>query len=311
MYKNSSILVTGHTGFVGGVLLKKLKDDGYTNVHTFDRKEIDLLHQHNTMGAISYGFDFVFVCSAVVGGIKANMDNPYKFLHDNLVMQNNIINACVKTGVKKVLFLGSSCIYPKDYKQPLKEEYLLEAPLEPTNEGYALAKIAGLKLCEYANKEFDTDFVSLMPCNLYGEGDHYDLETSHVLSALVKKICDAHRDGVKEVEVWGSGNQSREFLYIDDLIDGMIWSMNNVKSSETFLNIGTGEDLSIRKLAYLIKYLVGYDGEFKFNTEKPDGMMKKCLDVSRINNLGWKAKIEIETGLVKTIEEYKKSHQVG
>jgi len=305
MKKDSKILVTGHTGFAGNALYQKLKEEGYTRVHGYSKSNgCDFLEKETALGSLFYRFDYVFICSAVVGGIKANMDNPYKFLYDNLVMQNNIIDACIKTEVRKVLFLGSSCIYPKDYIQPLKEEYLLEAPLEPTNEGYGLAKIAGLKLCEYANKQFDTNFVSLMPCNLYGAGDHFNLDTSHVLSALVKKICDAKVNNETNVEIWGSGNQRREFLYIDDFVDGMIWSMKNVNRTDTFLNIGMGEDISIGELAYAIKDIVGWDGSFTFNTDKPDGMMRKCLDVSAINKLGWKAKTEIEDGLVKTIEAY-------
>lgn len=311
MRKSDYICVLGSNGFVGRNLVKRLKQDGYENIYTFNRDNIDLLNQYKTNGVLAYGFDYVFMCSAIVGGIQANINEPYKFLHENLVMQNNIINACIKNKVKKVVFLGSSCIYPKDYKDFLKEEDLMQAPLEPTNRNYALAKIVGLYMCESANNEFDTHFISLMPCNIYGEGDHFDLEKSHVMSALIKKIYNAKTNKQNVVEVWGSGKPKREFLYIDDLIDSMIWSIDNIKKTDTFFNVGTGSDISIEDLAYMIKGEMGYTGKFKFNTEMPDGMYRKCLDVSKIHNRGWKHSIDLKEGIKKTVEWYIKQIENG
>lgn len=311
MKRNDKICILGSNGFVGKTLIERLRKDEYMELFTFDRKDVDLLDQYKTNGVLSYGFDYVFICSAVVGGIQANIENPYKFLYENLEIQNNVINACIKNKVKKVLNLASSCVFPKDYKQPLKEEYLMQAPLEPTNEGYALAKIASLKLCEYANKEFETRFISLMPANLYGPGDHFNLETSHVLSALVKKICDAKNNNEKSVEIWGTGEQRREFLYIDDLVNGMVWSMRHLNGHIPFINIGTGKDISIKELAYMIKDLTGYEGEFFFNTDKPDGMKQKVLDVSKINSIGWKYKTSLLEGLKKTIEYYEGKDKIS
>lgn len=299
------VYVTGHNGFVGTHLVQKLNENNF-NVIT---SHTDLKNQKNVNEFFeSTKPDWVFHCAAVVGGIGLNIKEPYKFLFDNLQIQNNVIDNCIKYKVKKVLFLGSSCIYPKDYRQPLVEEDLLAAPLEPTNEGYAIAKIAGLKLCEYANRIQDTTkFILLMPCNLFGAGDHFNLERSHVISALIMKTYDAYINHKESVDVWGSGNPRREFLYVEDLVDGMIWSMNNLEKTDTFLNIGVGYDISIKEIANKIANIIGYDGDFYFNLSKPDGMMKRCLDVSKINILGWKAKTSFEEGLQKTIEYYKKT----
>jgi GDP-L-fucose synthase len=226
-------------------------------------------------------------------------------------MQNNIIDACIRYNVKKVLFLGSSCIFPVNFKQPLKEEYLMKGDLEPTNYGYALAKITGLKLCEYANKQFNTRFISLMPCNLYGENDCFDLEKSHVLSALINKIYNAKLNNLDVVEVWGTGNQRREFMYVTDLVDCMLWSMNNLEKTDTFLNVGVGEDITIRDLAGLIKDVVGYSGDFYFNIDMPDGMKQKLLDVSKINVLGWNYKTSLRDGIEKTVEWYVEQLKIG
>ena len=305
MNKDSIIYVAGHTGLVGSNLVKGLKEKGYTNILCTTRHEVDLTSQQSV-----YNFfnetkpEYVFLCAAMVGGIKANIDNPYPFLADNLSIELNIMNAAISVKAKKVLNLGSSCIYPKDYIQPLKEEYLLQAPLEPTNEGYALAKICGLKMAEYANKQYDTKFISLMPCNLYGPGDHYDLEKSHVLSALIKKIVDAKDNGVDIVEIWGSGTQRREFMYTPDLVNGMVWAMNNIDKTDTFLNIGTGVDISILELAHTIASIYGYEGNFVCNTDKPDGMKQKLLDVTKINELGWKATTTLEDGIFHSINDY-------
>lgn len=307
MKHEDKICILGSKGFVGRNLCKKLKEDGYINVSAYSRPYINLLNRMDVVSIMSYRFDYVFVCSAIVGGIQANINNPYKFLYENLVIQNNVIDLCIKTNVKKVLFLGSSCIYPKDYQQPLKEEYLLKAPVEETNEGYALAKIAGLKLCEYANREFDTGFISLMPCNLYGNDQDYDPIKSHVLGALTSRIINAKRNNDKEVVVWGSGKAKREFLHINDLVDGMLWSMDNLDKTDTYINIGTGNDISIKELALMIKECSGYNGELKFDLNRPDGMMKRCLDVTKINNLGWKHNINLPEGLSKVIKYYERN----
>lgn len=302
------IFVTGHRGFVGKRLIKQLQDEGhdvYTNEADY-RSEIEV----NEIFAYDGPFDWVINCAAKVGGIQANINNPYMFLVDNLQIQNNIIDNAMKYNVKKVLFLGSSCIYPANYKQPLKEEYLLNAPVEKTNEGYALAKIAGLKMCEYANKIQDkTKFIVLMPSNLYGIGDHFNLETSHVLAALVKKICDAKKNGDPTVEVWGSGKPRREWLYVDDLVNCMIWSMNSLDKTNTFLNVGPGNDISIIELANSIKTIVNYDGKLVYNTDKPDGMLVKCMDVTKINKLGWKATTPFLKGLCRTIKYYQDQNE--
>ena len=300
------VYVTGHNGFVGKHLVTELTKLNYEVI--IPSKELDLKNQESTEYFFkSWKPDWVIHCAAVVGGIGANIKEPYKFLFDNLQIQNNVIDNCIKYKVKKVLFLGSSCIYPKDYRHPLVEEDLLTAPLEPTNEGYAIAKIVGLKLCEYANRtQNNTKFVSLMPCNLYGPGDHFHLERSHVISALIMKIYDAYINNKKIVEVWGSGNPKREFLFVEDLVDGIIWSVNNIEKTETFLNIGVGYDISIKEIASKIANIIGYNGNFYFNLSKPEGMMKKCLDVSKINSLGWKAKTSFEEGLQKTIEYYER-----
>jgi GDP-L-fucose synthase len=307
MNLNSKIYVAGHTGFVGKALTKKLQSMSY-KIITAGRKQLNLLDKEQVNKFfMENDIEYVFICAAVVGGIKANMENPYKFLYENLQLQNNLIDACANYGVKKTLFLGSSCIYPSNYIQPLKEDYLLKAPVEPTNEGYALAKICGLKMCEYINRSDNGEhrFLSLMPCNLYGPGDNFDPNNSHVLSALVKKFVDAKVQNKPRVEIWGSGGARREFLYIDDLIDGMIWSFKNVNSN-SFLNIGTGKDISIRRLATTIAGFVDYEGKIIYDKSKPDGMLEKCLDVSVIKDFGWEAKTKFEDGLVQTIDYYKK-----
>jgi len=305
MHIDSRILITGHNGFVGNNLYKKLLKLGYKDIFVSNRKSTDLRNQCDVSAWFKLTKpDYVFNCSGKVGGIKANIDNHYMFLLDNLQMQNNVIDNSIKHKVKKVITLGSSCIYPKDYKQPLKEEYLLQAPPEPTNEGYALAKIIGLKMCEYANKKFNTKFVSLMPSNLYGVADDFNLETSHVLSAIVKKVVDAHNDDKRYIELWGDGSAKREFLYIDDLTNCMIWAIDNL-DIETFINVGTGKDISIKELAELICNIVGYQGNIKYDTTKPNGMLRKCLSVEKINNLGWKHKVSLEEGICNTIKYYK------
>lgn len=305
MKKDSRIYIAGHTGLVGKNLVKELKSRGYTNLITPSRLEYNLLSQDETFDLFDENNpEYMFICAAKVGGIQANINSPYNFLYENLVIQNNLIHMALMFRLNKIVNLGSSCIYPKDYTQPLKEEYLLNAPLEPTNEGYALAKICGLKLCEYANRQSDANFISLMPCNLYGPGDHYDLKNSHVLSALIMKIVEAKESNTPTVEIWGTGTQRREFLYINDLIDGMIWAMDTLDKTDTFINIGYGTDISILELANLIARIVDYKGEFVCDTSKPDGMKQKLLDVTKINNLGWTAPTSLEEGVKKSVEDY-------
>ncbi len=310
MNKDSRIYITGHHGFVGHTLLKRLQNSGYTDVVTTHRMDVNLLLQEEVWNFMEQSRpEYVFHCAAVVGGIQANIQNPYKFLYDNLQIQNNVIEACCKRDwVKKALFLGSSCIYPKDYpNQPLREEYLLQAPVEPTNEGYAIAKIAGLKMCEYANKQFGNKFISLMPCNLYGPGDDFHPQKSHVLSATVRKVIEAKKNNTP-IDIWGSGKPRREFLYIDDLIDCMIWSMDCL-TADSFLNVGTGEDISVLELTKMVCDLVDYHPRFVHDISKPDGMLVKRLDVQKINTLGWEAKTPFIDGLKNTIEYYRETYK--
>jgi len=301
------ILVTGASGLVGSNLVKALEIHEYNEILKPSHDLLDFKDCYTTAHYIKTKKPVCVIhCAAVVGGIKANMADPYKFLYDNLQIQNSVINGSIEAGVEKVIFLGSSCVYPKDYKQPLKEEYLLQAPPEPTNEGYSVAKIAGLKLCEYANKSQDrTKFISLMPCNIYGPGGDFDLNKSHVISALIKRICDAEINGDPSVTIWGTGTQKREFMYVEDLSDGIIWAMENLEITDKFFNIGTGIDVTIKELAQKIAQEIGYSGYLKFDTSMPDGMKRKCLDVSRINSMGWRAKTSLEEGIKKTIEYYK------
>lgn len=306
---NKKVIIFGGSGFVGKALVDRYKKMGW-EVSAPTSKEVNLCNSKETFDFLSNEKytklqepSFVIYAAGKVGGIQANIDNPYEFLTYNLLMQNNTIDACISLNIK-LIFLGSSCIYPKDYIQPLKEEYLLQAPLEETNEGYALAKIAGLKQCEYAVKQYNANIISLMPCNLYGPGDHFNLETSHVLGALIKKICDAKNNNESIVEIWGDGSQRREFLYIEDLVDAIIFAENKFDKTETFLNVGCGKDFSIKNIAELIKSIVQYKGEFKYSTDKPTGMKQKLLDITKIQNEGWYPKTEITEGLENTILYY-------
>lgn len=318
--KNSKIYVAGHNGFVGNNLYKTLIENKYTNVFVSKRCDIDLCNAEQVNLLFEKEkFDYVYMCAAKCGGLQANLDDPYGFLYDNLAIQNNMIHASIVNHVKKVMFLGSSCIYPADYKQPLKEEYILKGPVEPTNEGYAIAKIAGLKLCEYANKltgqthsgiHHTTKFISLMPCNLYGPGDNFDLRNSHVMAALIRRFIESKEKKIDDVVLWGTGDAKREFLFIDDFVDCLIWSMNNLEMTETFLNVGSGIDFSIKELSTMVSEIVGFTGKIHFDATKPEGMKKKCLDVSKINSLGWRHKTEIHEGICKTIEHYKEKHAI-
>ncbi len=303
MLKTSKIFIAGSNGMVGSAIVRKLLKAGYDNLLTPSSKELDLRNQ----AAVEAFFEaekpeYIFLAAAKVGGIMANNTYRAEFLYDNLIIEANVIHAAHKFGVKKLLFLGSSCIYPKMAPQPLKEEYLLTGPLEPTNEPYAIAKIAGIKLCEAYRDQYGDNFISAMPTNLYGPNDNYDLANSHVIPALLQKIHNAKVNGDKTVEIWGSGNPRREFLHVDDLADACFYMMHNYEERQ-FVNVGTGEDISIRELAELIAKIVGYQGEFVFNTEKPDGTPRKLLDVSILTGKQWHPAIGLEEGLRSVYEE--------
>ncbi len=307
MHKDSKIMITGSNGMVGKCLINNLRNLGYTNLYTPTSKELNLKQQFDVEQYFLINkFDYVFHLAAKVGGIQANIKSPATFLYDNLMIESNVIEAARKYSVKKLLFLGSSCIYPKDCTQPMKEEYLLTGKPEPTNEGYAIAKIVGLKLCEYYNKEYNTNFISLMPCNIYGFNDHFETEKSHVISALITKFHNAKINQDASVEVWGTGNARREFIFVEDVANAAIYFMNNYNYNDllTFLNIGIGSDVSIKELAETIKKVTNYKGEIIFNTEKPEGMARKVMDVSKAASFGWKADTQLTEGLKKTYEWY-------
>ena len=308
MNLNSKIYVAGHRGLVGSSLVKKLQENGHRNLVVKTSKELDLRRQADVESFFAQERpEYVFLAAAKVGGILANNTYKAQFIYDNLMIAANVINAAHKTGVKKLLNLGSSCIYPKFAPQPMKEEYLLSGLLEPTNEPYAIAKIAAIKLCRYYNEQFGTDFISVMPTNLYGPEDNFDLETSHVLPALIRKFHEAKAAGKPEVTIWGSGEPFREFLYVDDLADACVFLMekHDYKQIGEFINIGTGTDIRIKDVAELVKKVVGFDGELGHDTSKPDGTPKKLLDVSRINSLGWKASTPLQKGVELTYAWYK------
>lgn len=288
---------------VGSAIYRNLQGKGFNNIIVRTSAELDLRHQ----AAVDAFFEkerpeFVFLGAAKVGGIVANNTYRGEFIYENLMIQNNVVHAAWKNGVKKLLFLGSSCIYPKMCPQPIKEEYLLSGYLESTNEPYAIAKIAGLKLCESYRKQYGVDMISAMPTNLYGPNDNYDLNNSHVLPALIRKFYEAKQAGKASVEIWGTGSPKREFLHVDDLADACVFLMENY-SGEQHVNVGTGEDISIKELATLVKELVGFQGELVFNTEKPDGTPRKLLDVSKLNALGWKHRIDLRSGIESVMAE--------
>ena len=306
MNKNSKIYVAGHNGMVGSAIVRKLKDLGYTNIVTKSKKELDLTNQFLVNQFFHFERpEYVFLAAAKVGGIKANDEFRADFIYQNLSIQTNIIKASYDCGVKKLLFLGSSCIYPKFCQQPIKEEYLLTGALEPTNDAYAIAKIAGIKMCQDFNKQYSTNFISVMPTNLYGPGDNYDLNNSHVLPAMIRKFHEAKVNGTEKVEIWGTGTPKREFLYVDDLADACLFLMNNYNDSE-IVNIGTGQDVTIAELAIGISKIVEYDGEIYFNTEMPDGTPRKLLDVSKLKDLGWQYQTSLSDGIKKTYQDYVK-----
>jgi GDP-L-fucose synthase len=303
MEKSSKIYVAGHRGMVGSAIVRKLQAEGYCNLVLRTSAELDLRNQ----AAVEKFFseekpEYVFLAAAKVGGIMANNTYRADFLYENLMIESNVIHQSYVHGVKKLLFLGSSCIYPKFAPQPLKEEYLLSGYLEETNEPYAIAKIAGIKLCENYRRQYGCDFISAMPTNLYGPNDNYDLNNSHVIPALLKKVKQAKKESSKFVEIWGSGAPLREFLHVDDLASACLFLMDNY-SEEGFVNIGSGQEISINELALLIKKIEEYDGDLKFDLSKPDGTPRKLMDVNFINNLGWRHKIELEDGLRSVANE--------
>lgn len=305
---HAKIWVAGHKGLVGSAIVRNLHEKGFDNLILKTHQELDLCDG----AAVSAFFElekpeYVFIAAAQVGGILANSTYPAQFLRNNLAIEENLIHYAYLHGVKKLLFLGSSCIYPRDCPQPIKEEYLLTGPLETTNEWYAIAKIAGLKLCQAYTKQYGVRFISLMPTNLYGPGDNYDLHNSHVIPALIKKFVDAKESNLPEVVIWGTGTPRREFLYVDDLADAAVWAMQSYEENQ-WLNVGTGEDLTIFELAQMISDIVGYPGKIALDPSKPDGTPRKLLDIAKINALGWKASSDLRSGLEKAIEWYLENH---
>ncbi|XUW89009.1 GDP-L-fucose synthase [Burkholderia sp. M6-3] len=308
MDKHSRIFVAGHRGMVGSALARRLAAAGYTNVITRSRVELDLTDQ----AAVNRFFqaekiDVVLLAAARVGGILANASRPGEFIYENLVIETNVIHAAYRAQVERLVFFGSSCIYPKQCPQPIREEYLLTSSLEPTNDAYAIAKIAGVKLCEAYNCEYNTQYVSLMPTNLYGPNDNYDLNSSHVLPALLRKAHEAKLNGADTLTVWGSGTPRREFLHVDDLAAATLFVLEN-NVTEGLFNVGVGEDLSIRELAECICKVVGFEGELVFDASKPDGTPRKLLDVSRLAKMGWRSTIGLEQGIASTYRDFVESY---
>lgn len=304
MNKHDLIYVAGHNGMVGSAIIRELLNSGYDNLITRELDELDLRDDQDVEKFFFQNKpDYVFLAAAMVGGIQANIDNPATFLFDNLKIQNNVIHNAYKYKVKRLLFLGSSCIYPRLANQPMKEEYLLSGKLEPTNEGYALAKITGLKLIEYYNRQYKTDFISVMPCNLYGINDNFNPKNSHVIAATIMRIHAAKLNNSKSITIWGNGLARREFLFVDELAESLIFLMDKYYENE-FINIGSGIDVSILELNKIVSKVIGYDGTIKFDLTKPNGMPQKLLDVTRLNRLGWKNEIELEEGIRKTYNWY-------
>jgi GDP-L-fucose synthase len=308
MNKHARIFVAGHRGMVGSALVRRLAAEGYYNVVTRSRAELDLMDQAAVNGFFEREkIEVVLLAAARVGGILANASQPGEFIYENLVIETNVIHAAFRAQVERLVFFGSSCIYPKQCPQPIREEYLLTSPLEPTNDAYAIAKIAGLKLCEAYNREYNTQYVSLMPTNLYGPNDNYDLNSSHVLPALLRKAHEAKVNGSGTLTVWGSGTPCREFLHVDDLAAATLFVLEHNVTDGLF-NVGVGEDLSIRELAECICKVVGFEGELVFDASKPDGTPRKLLDVSRLAQMGWHATIGLEEGLASTYREFVELH---
>lgn len=304
MEKEAKIYVAGHHGMVGSAIIRGLQKNGYMNIITRSSKELDLRRQAEVEEFFATNKpDYVFLAAAKVGGIMANSKHPADFMYDNMILEMNVIKAAYDNQVKKLMFLGSSCIYPRMAPQPMPESCLLTSSLEQTNEAYALAKISGLKYCEYLNRQYGTDYISVMPTNLYGPNDNYHPEHSHVLPALIRRFHEAKESGAPSVTIWGTGTPLREFLYVDDLADACIFLMNNYSGNET-VNLGTGKELTIRELAETVKRVVGYEGELEFDSSKPDGTPRKLLDVSKLEGLGWKYKTELEDGIRLSYEDF-------
>jgi GDP-L-fucose synthase len=306
MKLNSKIYVAGHNGMVGSSIVRRLKELGYENIITLNKSQLNLLDQQSVDSFFrEYSPEYVFLAAAKVGGIKANRDMKADFIYENIMIQTNIIKSSYSYDVKKLIFLGSSCIYPKFCNQPIKEEYFMTGELESTNDAYAIAKIVGIKMCQSYNQQYDTDFISVMPTNLYGPNDNYDLNNSHVITAMIRKFHEAKLEGRESVELWGTGTPKREFLYVDDLADACVFLMNNYSGSD-IVNIGTGQDVTIAELAVGISRVVGYDGEIKYNTEMPDGTPRKLLDVTKLEEIGWKYSTSLKDGIEKTYKDYVK-----
>ncbi len=309
MNKNIKVYIAGHNGLVGSAIVRRLKKTGYNNLIHRTHKELDLINQKDVDNFFCQERpEWVFLAAAKVGGIMANIEHSAEFLYENLMIECNIINSTYKYGIKKLLFLGSSCIYPRECSQPMKEEYLLNGKLEPTNEGYALAKIAGIKLCEYYNKQYNTNFISLAPSNVYGIGDNFDLKNSHVMAALIRRFHEVKVRKLPIIKLWGTGKAKREFLYVDDLADACLYFMENYDAKELppFINIGTGKDISVKRLAELIRDIEKYEGKIVWDRSKPDGMPRKVVDITIANKLGWQANISLEEGIKKTYEWFLK-----
>lgn len=309
MEKNAKIFVAGHNGLLGSTIIKRLKKEGYKNIITRSHSQMDLTRQ----SVVEKFFDsnrpqYVILCAAKVGGIKSNMNNPADFIYENLAIELNVINASYRAGVKKLLFFGSACSYPKDASQPMKEKYLLQGEPEPTNEAYAMAKLAGIKLCQAYNRQYRTDFISAIPINAYGPGDNFDYEDSHVIPALIRKFHEAKVRNKYSVTLWGSGRPLREFIYVDDLAAASIFLMN-IYNDPTPINIGSGEEITIRSLAEIVKQVTGFNGRILFDTVKPDGAKRKLIDSTKINQLGWKAQIGIYKGIEMTYAWYLKKYE--
>ena len=304
MEKDAKIYVAGHRGMVGSAIVRELERQGYTNIITRTHKELDLCRQD----AVEAFFaeekpEYVFLAAAKVGGIVANQNALADFMYDNMILEMNVIHEAWKNDCKKLMFLGSSCIYPRMAEQPMKESCLLTSALEPTNEAYALAKISGLKYCEYLNRQYHTDFISVMPTNLYGPNDNYHPEHSHVLPALIRRFHEAKENGLTEVTCWGTGTPLREFLYVDDLAEACVYLMNHYSGNET-VNLGSGKEVSIKELTELVAKVVGYEGTIKWDTTKPDGTPRKLLDVSKLESLGWKYHTELEEGIALAYDDF-------
>jgi GDP-L-fucose synthase len=310
--KEDKIFVAGHNGMVGSAIVRALKSSGYDNILTEERSNLDLTSQRQTEEFIFYNKPKILVnCAAKVGGIHSNNTYRADFIYSNLQIQNNLIHYSHKHGVEKLLFLGSSCIYPKFTDQPIKEEYLLRSPLEPTNEPYALSKIAGIKMCESYFKQYGSNFLSVMPCNQYGPNDNYHPKNSHVLPALIRRFHEAVVNNEKQLQVWGTGRAKREFLHVDDLADACIFVLKNIEASNIYnlkishLNVGSGSDISIRDLAFLLAEITGYTGDINFELDKPDGTLEKLMNSKRINMMGWEPKISLVDGIKNTYEDFK------